>query len=477
MKCTVVGAGISGLSTAYYIQKFAHEKKIPLEIEIFDADNHVGGKIVSENTQGFLMEWGPNGFLDSKPSTLDLCRDISLSDRLMASLDASRKRFIFARNQLLQLPDNPVKFFRSPLLSPLGRLRIIREIFVPKGPGSADESLADFATRRLGKEVLEMLIDPMVSGIFAGDPEKLSVKSAFPRIVELEQSYGGLIRAMISLGKARKKEMKKTGVAKPKAGPAGPGGVLTSFEKGTAVLTETLAQTFQNTIFLAHRLCSISCTSTQNEKKYILTWQTPEGRKTSDTDVLVLATPAYQSAEVLNTINPKLTEVLKAIPYAAVAVVGIGFERKQVSHPLDAFGFVVPYKEGKDILGTLFTSSIFNGRTPDNHVLFRTMVGGQRKPHLVQYSEDDLISLVRKNIDPLLGISGNPTFTKIVKHERAIPQYCCGHEKLLQKIDQETEKMDHFFLTGNAYRGIGMNDCTREALVTAKKVIDSINPS
>ncbi len=236
MRIVVIGAGISGLSTAYALQRLAAEADREIDIVVLEKEERLGGKISSIKEQGYLCEWGPNGFLDNKPMTLELCERLGIANRLLRSDDNARKRFIYAAGELHQLPENGPAFLKSGLISWPGKIRLACEPFIPARRGGDDETLAAFARRRLGQEALDKLIGPMVAGIFAGDPETMSLKSCFPRIYQLEQEYGGLIKAMVKLGKQKKAERK---AGKAVASAAGPGGVLTSFGRGIQELTDS----------------------------------------------------------------------------------------------------------------------------------------------------------------------------------------------------------------------------------------------
>lgn len=469
IKIAVIGAGISGLSSAYNIKKMLKEQSIPASITIFEANSLPGGKIHSEKQNEFIMEWGPNGFLDNKPSTPALCSSLKLENHLLLSSNLARKRFVLSNNQLHELPSNPIQFFQSNLLSLKGRLRIIKELIIPKMNSVTDESLANFATRRLGKEAYEKLIDPMVSGVFAGNPELLSTQSAFPRIYELEQTYGGLIRALISL-RIKKKRNTAGG---PKAGPAGPGGILTSFKNGLQEITNQLAMQLNEELIFNAKVKEIDL-SDINNKLYQLSYEKNGSLYKKDFSSIVLAIPAYSIGEITKNIATSSSKLLSNIPYAPVAVVGIGFHLKHITNVKKGFGFVVPSTENKQLLGTLFSSTLFDNRAPKNHALFRIMMGGIRRPELVELSEKQLQDIALKELKLLLGIIGEPVLKKTIIHKKAIPQYIVGHKKNIEEILAGFKKLPGLFLAGNSLFGISMNDCTREAETIAKKVISHV---
>ncbi len=448
-KIAIVGGGISGLTVAYRIisdSRFTvHESR--LDVTVLEADSRPGGKIWTEKVDGFLCEKGPNGFLDNRPMTLDLCDRLGLMP-LRAS-ESAKRRYIFSNNVLKPLPESPPAFFRSDILSLSGRLRILYEPFAPKGPD--DETVAEFIKRRLGKGALEMLIDPMVSGIYAGDPYRLSIKSCFPRIKELEQEYGSLIKALIKM----KKKKGDVSVA--------PSGRLTSFRTGIQTITDTLAQR------LGDRLKT--GISVNGIEKFGDLYRLHTSGGVFDADIVVLACPAYESARILKGLDDSISKELSDIPYPAIAVVCFGYKKDRIGHLLDGFGFLIPYKEKRRILGTLWDSNIFPERAPEGHILLRTMLGGARSSELAMLDDEEIIKIVFDELNSILNLKSEPDMIRIYRWEKAIPQYETGHQGRLLRIDEILKSYPCLYLTGNAYRGIGMNDCIENGIRVAEEIL------
>ncbi|MDX1763760.1 MAG: protoporphyrinogen oxidase [bacterium] len=470
MKVVIVGGGISGLAAAFAIKTGAEQRGAPLSLTLLESEARLGGKIWSIRDEGFLCEWGPNGFLDNKPLTLDLCKELGASHRLLRSRDEARKRFIYAKGRLHQLPESPPAFFTSNLLSLRGRLRIIGELWARKAPEGVDETLADFARRRLGPEALDMLVGPMVSGIFAGDPERMSLKSCFPRIAELEAEYGGLIRAMMQIQRQKKKEGDGH---KPKAGPAGPGGILTSFAGGLEDMIDFLAQALPGVVRTSAAVTAVE-KGTSGETTYLL--HLNDGAETVPADLVVWAIPAYVAADLLGSLNGECGETLVQIPYSALSVVCFGYKESAMPMPLDGFGFLIPEKEKKKILGTLWDSSIFPGRAPEGFVSLRTMAGGACHPEYGLLDSEKIIANTRRALKEIMGIEAAPDFVKVFPHEKAIPQYTVGHGARVARLEAILkEQLPGFFLTGNAFHGIGINDCVASGRAAAMQVLDFIH--
>ncbi len=451
MKINIIGAGISGLATAQAILA----RKPDADISIFEASQRVGGKVWTQRgPEGYLCEGGVNGFLDKIPRTLELCREAGVTP-VPADVSA-QKRYVFSRGELHKLPEKPPEFLKSRLLSVPGRLRVIYET-IAGGTDNPDETLAEFGTRRLGREAFERLIDPMASGVFAGDATHLSLRSCFPRIHEIESEFGSLIRGLIKLqAKAKREGLGKT------PGP-GPGGTLTSFEHGMSALTDSLAGQLGSRVRLATPVKAIS----YKGGRYTLQLEHAQ----EECDILILAAPAHAQAKMLQELDPVLTGLLEGIPYPALSVCCFGYLRQHVGKVLDGFGFLVPSKEQRAVLGTIIDSNVFPHRAPEDAVLLRSMVGGARTPELALLPEDQLVSRVKADLRDILGLTANPDFVRIFRHERAIPQYVVGHATRLESINLQLQQYPGLILTGNAFKGVSLNDCVVNALETARSLI------
>jgi oxygen-dependent protoporphyrinogen oxidase len=450
----IVGGGISGLATAYLLREKSKAAGVEIGITLLEKENRLGGKIRSIKDDGYLCEWGPNGFLDSKPQTLDLCRELQVEGRLMRSNDNARKRFIYSGGVLNRLPEGGPSFLKSSLISWPGKLRLAMEPFIPKFSGTEDETLAAFGRRRLGEEALNKLIAPMVSGIFAGDPETMSLKSCFPRIAELEAEYGGLIKAMIRLAKKKKADI---AAGKAVASAAGPGGVLTSFRDGIQTLTDILAAELGMTVIRPGE------TVIRIDKAGSVPWRVVTERGEYPADAVIIASPAYAAADFLDGVDAAISGVLRQIPYASMTVACFGYEQEKINYDLNGFGYLIPKQEKRSTLGTLWDSSMFENRAPAGKVLLRSMMGGACFPEYIKLSDAEVEKRVRDDLEQTMGITAAPSFIRIFRHEQAIPQYTVGHAKRLEALAELVGKHSGLVLTGNSYRGIGLNDCVAAA--------------
>jgi oxygen-dependent protoporphyrinogen oxidase len=460
-KAIVVGGGVSGLATAYLLRKKAAAAGVELEITLLEKEPRVGGKIWSIKEEGYLCEWGPNGFLDSKPQTLDLCRQLGAADLILRSNNNARKRFIYADGILHCLPENGPAFLKSKLISWPGKLRLALELFAAKAPEGVDETLAAFGRRRLGDEALRKLIAPMVSGIFAGDPETMSLNSCFPRIAELEREYGSLIMAMIKLAKQKKREM---AAGKVVSSAAGPGGILTSFRGGIQTLTDILAERLGTAVVTKQTALKVI-------KEGSSGFRIQTDQCELEADIVVLATPADVSAGLVQGLDTFINHVLLEIPYASMTVVCFGYERNKIRFDVNGFGYLIAKEEGMNTLGTLWDSSIFAERAPAGKVLFRSMMGGACFPRYINLSDEEVNNRVQADLKKIMDIKAPPSFVRIFRHEKAIPQYTVGHGERLAQLGDKLREHQGLFLTGNAYRGIGLNDCVAAADRCAKEVV------
>ncbi|MBW1669886.1 MAG: protoporphyrinogen oxidase [Deltaproteobacteria bacterium] len=438
-KVIIAGGGLSGLSLAWFLKQL----KPGWEILVLESEARAGGKAWTIKEDGFVCEKGVNGVLDNKPSTLALAARLGLGP--LKSNDAARSRFVIKNGQLIQLPVSPSQFLSSKILSLPGRLRVLAEVIVSKGDISKDESLADFARRRLGREAFEYLIDPMATGIYAGDPERLSLRSCFPRIHELERDYGSLIRAMIKLQKEAKKKGKK--------GPgAGPGGVLTSFTTGMNELVDALVRALGPAVRLNSSVASIS----KNNTGWRVYLQNGEELESSH---VVLACPVKAVSEVLKETAPDIVKLAVQINYPPVSIVCMGIKQGITENPMNGFGFLAPGGEKRSILGSLWDSSIFPNRAPEGYQLTRTLIGGVRAPDLARLPDFSLLDLVVKEFSELIGLKGGPEFVKIFRWDEAIPQYEKGHHAIASEIDSTLRSYPGLYIRCNWLGGISLNDC------------------
>ncbi|MBI4699163.1 MAG: protoporphyrinogen oxidase [Nitrospirae bacterium] len=449
-RIAIVGGGISGLTVAYALL----DKGQGFDVTVYEADSRPGGKIWTEKTGGFLFERGANGFLDNKRRTLELCSMLGIEP--LRSNDNSKKRYIFVKGKLNPLPESPLAFIRSDILSWAGKFRILMEIIAAKGP--EDETVADFITRRLGREALEKLIDPMVSGIYAGDPYRMSIKSCFARIKELEQEYGSLIRALIKISREKKRAQANDKIS------VAPRGTLTSFYDGAQTITDSLADKLGDQLKLG-----ISVNGLTNDNH---SYQLHTSNGTIEADIVILASPAYATAGILKDLDREIAKILLEIPYPHVSVVCFGYKKEKVGNSLNGFGFLVPHIEGRKILGTLWDSSIFPNRASEGHALLRTMVGGAQSPDIAMLDDDKIIRTVFDELRPILSLKTDPDIVKIYRWEKAIPQYLLGHDRNMKLIEERLRSYPGLYLTGNSYRGIGMNDCVESGFRLASEIIN-----
>jgi oxygen-dependent protoporphyrinogen oxidase len=459
-RIAIIGAGISGLATAHAIERLAAQRGLEVSVTVLEKEPRTGGKIWSIRQEGYLCEWGPNGFLDSKPMTLELCERLGISARLARSSDNARKRFIYSQGELHRLPENGPMFLRSNLISWRGKLRLAGELFVPPRRDAIDETLAAFARRRLGPEALDKLIGPMVSGIFAGDPETMSLQSCFPRIRELEQEYGGLLRAMLKLAKKKKAERK---AGKEVASAAGPGGVLTSFVEGIQVLTDATS------IGLAGKVRTDAAVVALHPLDGGWDVELASGERLA-VDLVVSAAPAHALRDLVKPLDRELAELIAGIPYAPMNVICCGYARERIARDLDGFGYLIPRKEGRSILGTLWDSSIFPQRAPEGHVLLRSMMGGATNPAAIELGDDEVLARTMGDLREIMGIKARPDFVRIFRHPQAIPQYLPGHARRLAAVAERLQAHPGLFVTGNAFFGVGLNDCVHAANRAAEQV-------
>jgi oxygen-dependent protoporphyrinogen oxidase len=452
VRVVVVGAGIAGLATAFALVRRAGPA---VDVVVLEAAERAGGNLRTERLDGFTCEWGPNGFLDSAPDTLALVDALELRDRVLVSADAARRRFLYRRGRLLPLPESPVAFLTSPLLSPGGRLRVLGEPFARARP-EGDETIHAFAARRIGVEAADVLIDAMVSGVFGGNARELSLRACFPKMWDMETEHGGLVRAMLARRRSRT----------PSSGGVGaPAGRLTSFRGGVQELVDRLVDTLDGRVRLGQPVTSL-------ERRGEKGWRVQaRGAGTIEAEAVVLAIGTRSTAPLADPIDERLSAALREIPSAPMLVVALGYSLEGLGHTLDGFGFLVPRGEGLRILGALWDSSVYPGRAPEGHGLIRVMLGGAHDPGAIALGDADAIQVARLELQKSMGIESAPVFTRVFRHPVGIPQYTVGHLERLARIDTALSSLPGLFVAGNSYRGIAINSCVSEAGPLADHVL------
>lgn len=446
----IVGAGITGLVIAYQLKKMGHN------VRVFESAKEVGGAIKTVKEQDWHTETGPNTVLLKDQKIRDFIdNELGLKDELIFANEKSAKRYIVKNGKPQALPTSPLSFLFSPFFSLSAKIRLLKEPFIPprdpKNP--EEETVADFVKRRLGQEFLDYAINPFIAGVYAGNPSHLSVKQAFPKLVELEQEYGSLIKGQIKGAKKRKA-----------AGRENPDKArIFSFKNGLQTLPKKLASLLAKELRIEHRI-------TEVKPKYF-SWditQISNGRYIENRfDKVVFACGAQGLGQID---GPWVMPPTERIVQPPVSVVSLGFKRKDIQHALDGFGMLVPEVENRKILGCLFSSSLFDDRTPFDHVLLTCFVGGTRQPKLTEMANQRLIDLVYLELDELLGITGPYVFARVDRWKKAIPQYNLGYDKIKNLISAvEGENKDLYF-AGNFMEGISVGDCILHAFKMAERI-------
>lgn len=442
----IVGGGISGLSLAFYLLKEGLR-----DIVLIESSREFGGKIGTLVEDGYVIEKGPNGFLDNKPYTLNLSYQLGIDKDLIPSSDFARRRYVFVNGRLTDVPLNPLSFMFSPILSVRGKLRMFYEVFMPPRTDDYDETVGEFGERRLGKEFVEKLLDPMVTGVFAGDVYRLSLKASFPLIWDLERNYGGLFKALFKMafgGKLR----------------TGPGGFskLFSYKMGLFQLVDALVNYLKGKVTLKS---SETVERVAFDKDH---WVIDTNKESYRAKSLVIATPSYIASSLIG--DEYLSNLLDAIEYAPIVVCAIGGYVKDGREPV-GFGFLVPKIENKTILGCLFDSQIFPGRAPSGKLLLRAMIGGRRHPWVVDFDDAFILGETVFEVESILRINLDIEKWKIFRYEKGIPQYERGHLDRVETIFSTVRKnYKGLFLHGNAYKGVGMNDCVYNSMLLAREI-------
>ncbi len=466
-RVAIVGGGIAGLAAAYRLKQNAPG----LSIALVESDNRLGGKIVTERVDGFVIEGGPDSFLSYKPRGVGLCRELGLEDRLHGTNEQVRRTYVMRGRKLYELPEGltglvPSRFgpmARTGLISPLGKLRMGLDYFIPPRSDTGDETLAAFVTRRLGRELYDRLIEPLLSGIYAGNGEELSLGATFPQLRQIELEHGSLIKGMLA---AKRRSFSPNGHQ--------PGGkqrpAFLTPATGLAEIVEALEAKLEGVeIRLGTRAIRIDA---QNAG-YILALDTGESL---EADAVILATPAFVTADLISHLDPQLAETLRAIPYVSTATVSVAYPLASTrsARPLDGYGYLIPRAEGRAVLACTWTSTKFPHRAPQGYALIRAFIGRAGQAGVLDGTDEDLLQQVRDELHAVLGISAPPMLHRVFRWPKAMPQYTLGHLDRLKVIEEHFAARPGLFAAGNAYRGIGIPDCIQSGEMAAQAALTSL---
>jgi oxygen-dependent protoporphyrinogen oxidase len=448
----IIGGGISGLATAWWLHKAG------IAVTVLERNRVLGGTMQTVHDHGWLVETGPNSALETTPLFKILFNDLGLTDEVVYAGDVGNNRYILREGSLHALPMTPPAFFKSKLWSLPGKLRLLKEPFV--GRADAEETIAQFVERRLGKEFLDYAINPFVAGVYAGNPEQLSVRAAFPKLYALEVKYGGLIKGQIQGSRERKKRAEQS---KDRAR-------MFAFKSGMQTFPKTLGDALGANIMTGMAVQRVRRIGKRNPEQYEITG-TKNGKPFKIiAHAVITAIPSYLTAPLIAPMDSVVAESLKNIYYPPVVEVFLGFKVSDIRRPLDGFGFLVPAKERRNILGTIWSSSLFPGRVPQGHVALTTFVGGSRQPGLTEKSDEEIVTLVTQELSSIMGVTGRPVFRQIKRWQRAIPQYNLGHLSIIEQVEQFEQKHPGIFLSGNFRGGISVGDCIINSDKTAERV-------
>jgi protoporphyrinogen/coproporphyrinogen III oxidase len=452
-KVVVIGGGMSGLAAAWWLHRSG------TDVTVLESEGRPGGTIRTQREGEWLIETGPNSALETTPLFRTMFSELGILDLFLYPDSSAERRYILRNGRLHALPMSPPAFLRSRLWSTSGKLRLLKEPFI--GRATREESVAEFVERRLGREFLDYAINPFVAGVYAGNPEQLSVRVAFPKLYALEEQYGGLIRGMVRGARERRKRAEK---AKDRA-------KLFSFVEGMETLPRAIANALGDRFMGGRTVVGIKRNG-RGPRRFAVR-VTAEGQAgIVDADAVILAVPAFAAAGLVSAFSAGLAGQLRSVFYPPVAQVFLGFGAEQIGRPLDGFGFLVPARERRRILGTIWSSTLFPGRAPKGCVALTTFVGGSRQPELVEMSEDRLQNIVADELRTLMFVSGEPRIAHVIKWERAIPQYNIGYQSILDGITALEKSVQGLFLCANYRGGIAVGDCVMSGEHIATRVRD-----
>lgn len=470
-RVVVIGGGITGLTAAYRLTQAARTQRLPLDVVLLEASPRLGGTIATQHQHGLLMEQGPDCLLAAKPWGVRLSEELGLSEALIGTTAQYRQSFIVRAGTLvpvpqgfyLMVPGSWWSLLTTPVFSWRGKVRMALDVVIPRRTATQDESLAQFVTRRLGREALERMAQPMVGGIYTADPRYLSMQATMPQFVEMERQHGSLLRAMLS---------RQRHAVVPTAGTSGPRyGMFVSFRQGMQTLVEALAARLPSD--------TVRCQARVSRLQYVpgtARWMVHLSRQPAlEADAVCLTLPAPQAGQLLMDVDRALATALQEIQYASSAIVNIACKRADVAHALHGMGFVVPAIERRPYIACSFSSVKFAGRAPHDQVLLRVFVGGALQHEQLAGSDTAIQEAVYHDLRQLLGISGAPLYMSLTRHPEAMPQYHVGHLDRVARIEALGQRLPGLALAGNAYQGVGIPDCIHSAEMAAHALLRSPN--
>jgi oxygen-dependent protoporphyrinogen oxidase len=462
-RIAVIGGGISGLAAAHRLV----ERAPGAEITLFERQDRLGGVLWTLHEDGFQVELSADNFITTVPWGVDLCKRIGLGEELIQTNPAFRRTFVVRGGRLHRLPDGflmmaPTRMWPlavTPILSPLGKLRAGLEYFIPPRKGDGDESMAAFVRRRLGREVFERLVEPLVSAVYAADMEKLSVLATLPRFRDMERDHGSLIRAMRSQMRARRRSERSETQSGARYS------MFLTLREGLTSMVDAIRERLpQGAARLETAIERIEC----GDRRWKLGIS---GGGCEEYDAVILATPSHVAARLLEPLDAELSGDLASIRHEGTAIVSVAYRREQIAHRLDGMGVVVPAIENSPILALSFSSQKYTHRAPEGKVLLRAFVGGARRPEMAEMPDDEIVPLVLGELDGLLGVRGEPIYRTISHWPRTMPQYHVGHLELVERIESGTARLPGLELAGNAYHGVGIPACIHSGEQAAGRVL------
>ena len=446
----VIGGGVSGLACAYRL------KKLGVPVTLLEASPRMGGLIETVERDGFLFETGPQSFQGTE-TLLDLIQELALDGELCKA-DPAAPRYILRSGRLRKVPMSPQAMLATSLLTPGTRWKIVSEPFKRTRPPGDEESVADFVRRKFGHEILEYLVSPFVSGVYAGDPEKLSLRAAFPTIEEWEREYGSVLR-----GQMKSRSSSTTA----RKGPP----PLCSFRRGMATLMQAMRTNLGESAVPGACATTLSRSGNLGGAAYEI--RVARDGTTGETllaPAVVLATPAYVASHLVTSIAPSLASILSGVAYASLAVVGTGYHKRQSGASLDGFGVLIPRSEKYRTLGIVWNSSLFAGRAPDGRMVITSFVGGATDPEMAAKTEEEILAIVQDEHARILGITGSPVAAAVWKHPKALPQYNLGHGHAVEAIHEAERTTPGLYFAGNYLEGPSIGKCVEEAFQTADAI-------